>query len=150
VLGRAGHDPVALTAAMVEGLALQARWMLDTQLRLAGAEPGRVVVLGGPAARNPAWMRAKAEAGPVPVALVDCPEPVAVGAALLGLLRAGLLDPDDPPALPLVTVLPDGSPLPEVRAGADAALARFVRAATGGSGPGPDHQPDPDAQEAPA
>jgi sugar (pentulose or hexulose) kinase len=152
VLGRAGQDPVALTAALVEGLALQARWMLDTQLRLAGVEPGRLVVLGGPAARNPAWMRAKAEAGPVPVALVDCAEPVAVGAALLALLRAGLLDPDDPPALPLAARLPDGSPLPGVRPDAGAALARFVRAATAGPGPDPDpdHLPDPDAQEAPA
>ena len=134
VLGRGARGPVALAAAMVDGLALQARWMLDVQLRLGAAadpalRPERLVVLGGPASRNTAWMRAKAEAGPVPVRLVDCAEPVAAGAAVLALHRAGLLDPDDPPVLPVLPGLPDGSPLPGPHPGADAALARFVRAA---------------------
>lgn len=135
VLGdRAAHDPVALAAAMVDGLALQARWMLDAQLALGRAadpalRPDRLVVLGGPATRNAGWMRAKAELSPVPVRLVDCAEPVAAGAALLALHRAGLLDPDDPPVLPALPGLPGGEPLPAPRPGADAALARFVRAA---------------------
>lgn len=131
---RAAHDAVALTAAMVDGLALQARWMLDAQLALGAAadptlRPDRLVVLGGPATRNAAWMRAKAELSPVPVRLVDCAEPVAAGAALLALHRAGLLDPDDPPVLPALPGLPGGDPLPPPHPDADAALARFTRAA---------------------
>jgi sugar (pentulose or hexulose) kinase len=150
VLHRAAHGPVVLAAAMLEGLALQARWMLDVQLRLGATadpalRPERLVVLGGPASRNTAWMRAKAEAGPVPVRLVDCAEPVAAGAALLALHRAGLLDPDDPPVLPALDGLPDGRPLPAPRPGTDAALARFVRAARAAAAPddaaraAPDH-----------
>lgn len=138
---RAADDPVLLAAAMVDGLALQARWMLDAQLALGAAadpslRPDRLVVLGGPASRNAAWMRAKAELSPVPVRLVDCAEPVAAGAALLALHRAGLLDPDDPPVLPALPGLPGGGPLPGPHPDADAALARFVRAA---------RDPDPSA-----
>jgi xylulokinase len=131
---RAAHGPVALAAALLDGLALHARWMLDAQLDLGAAadpalRPDRLVVLGGPASRNAAWMRAKAELSPVPVRLVDCAEPVAAGAALLALHRAGLLDPDDPPVLPALPALPGGAPLPAPQPDADAALARFVRAA---------------------
>jgi sugar (pentulose or hexulose) kinase len=134
VLRRDGHDTVALTAAMVDGLALHARWMLDTQLALGaagdpGLRPARLVVLGGPATGNPAWMGAKAALSPLPVRLVDCTEPVAAGAALLALHRAGLLNRDDPPALPVLPGLPGGEPLPAPRPDADAALARFVVAA---------------------
>jgi hypothetical protein len=80
----------------------------------------------------------------VPLRLVDCAEPVAAGAALLGLHRAGLLDDDHIPVLPALPGLPDGTPLPAPRADADAALARFVRAALADSAVS---QPDPDHQE---
>lgn len=131
VLHRGDHGTVALAAALVDGLALQARWMLDAQRDLAGPAhvPDRLVVLGGPAGRNTAWMRAKALLGPVPLRLVDCAEPVAAGAALLALHRAGLLDPDRPPVLPALPGLPDGTSVPDPAPGADRALARFVRAA---------------------
>lgn len=161
VLHRDGHGPAELAAAMVDGLALHARWMLDAQLRLAGGQlrPGHLVVLGGPASRNTPWMRAKAAVSPVPLRLVDCAEPVAAGAALLGLHRAGLLGAGllgagllgpgsvgggEPPVLPALPGLPDGSPFPETRPDVDAALDRFVRAALAGATP----DPDPDRQEA--
>ncbi|GIG35872.1 FGGY-family carbohydrate kinase [Cellulomonas pakistanensis] len=144
VLGRGAHGTVPLTAAMLDGLALHARWMLDAQLALgAAADPGlrpeRLLVLGGPATRNAAWMRAKSELGPVPLRVVGCAEPVAAGAALIALHRTGLLDPDDPPVLPVLPGLPDGAPLPAPRADAEDALARFVRAA---------RDPDPAARGA--
>ncbi|QZN87694.1 carbohydrate kinase [Cellulomonas sp. C5510] len=138
VLHRGNHGPVALAAAMVDGLALHARWMLEVQAGLAGDghRPRQVRVLGGPAGRNTAWMRAKALAGPVPVRLVDGAEPVAAGAALLALHRAGLLGGGAAPTLPLLPGLPDGRPVPAPVPAADAALDRFVRAALGTDVPG--------------
>lgn len=146
VLHRGSHGPVALASAMVDGLALHARWMLEVQAGLAGPDhrPRQVRVLGGPAGRNTAWMRAKALAGPVPVRLVDGAEPVAAGAALLALHRAGLLGAGEAPTLPLLPGLPDGSPVPDPDPRAGAALDRFARAALGADGPGSD-RPGPDA-----
>ncbi|GEL45419.1 hypothetical protein CHO01_05350 [Cellulomonas hominis] len=142
VVGRGAHDVVVLTAALLEGLALQARWMLDVQQALAGGVGGgvggavrarRVVVLGGPAAGNAAWMASKARVTPVPVRLVDAAEPVAAGAALLALARAGSGSGSGEPAS--APVLP-GVPVAGAAAGAgwpdpEQALARFVRAARG-------------------
>lgn len=121
---RPDHSPESLAAALVEGLVLQARWMLDTQLALAagaGPAPDALVVLGGPAAANPTWMSVKARLSPLPVRVVDCAEPVGAGAALLALDRAGVLRPA--PALSAVAV---GAPDP---AAAERALDCFVRAA---------------------
>jgi xylulokinase len=110
---------------MLEGLALQARWMLDEQVRVAGLDRiGGVTVLAGRAVTNTTWLRLKAAATPAPVRLVRADEPVAAGAALIGAERAGLTDgaaaglPSDP------LVVPD-----HPHAAHDAALARFVAAA---------------------
>lgn len=90
-----GLDDVELTAAVLDGLALQARWMLTAQAELAGADPavGEVRVLGSATAGGSAWLRAKAAAGPAPLRVVGEREAVAVGAAVLAAHRAGLAEP---------------------------------------------------------
>ncbi|MCM3661980.1 FGGY family carbohydrate kinase [Georgenia satyanarayanai] len=95
VVGRVpGHDDVDLAAAVLDGLALQARWMLTAQAELAGADPaaGQVCVLGSASAGGSAWLRAKAAAGPAPLRVVGEREAVAVGAAVLAAHRAGLAE----------------------------------------------------------
>ncbi|MDC7120379.1 FGGY-family carbohydrate kinase [Cellulomonas fimi] len=117
-----GRTPAEGLHALLAGLALQARWMLEEQGRLAGgAAPSSVAVLGGPMSANPAWLRLKARVGSSPLRLVAEREPVAAGAALLAALRTGALD--DAPALasqPVVAVR---------RTGDEQAFARFVDAA---------------------
>ncbi|NNH09041.1 carbohydrate kinase [Cellulomonas fimi] len=128
-VGEAAERPPRDEAfALLAGLSLQARWMLDEQGRLAGtAAATSLTVLGGPMAANPAWRRLKARVTPVPVRLVAEAEPVAAGAALLAAQRVGAVD--EAPALPSVDV--PGPSGPEGRDVA-AALARFVEAATAG------------------
>lgn len=128
--------PGRRAAALVNGLALHAQWMLDVQARLDGAAPDGIAVLGGPAAANGAWMAAKARYSPDPMRLVRHAEPVAVGAALLALGRAGVLA--DPPAMPADALLDTvagtsacpGASGPASTARSAAALDRFMHAAT--------------------
>jgi xylulokinase len=91
VLGRPGHSPAELTRAMLEGLCLQARWMVAEQLRLARLGGVEVVVLGGPVATNPAWTIVKSDVLPWSLRLVSAPEPVAAGAAMVAAERVGLI-----------------------------------------------------------
>jgi xylulokinase len=91
VLGRSGHSPAELTRAMLEGLCLQARWMVEEQLRLAGLGQVELAVLGGPVATNPAWMSVKSHVMQWPLRLVTAAEAVAAGAAMLAAERAGLI-----------------------------------------------------------
>jgi sugar (pentulose or hexulose) kinase len=96
VIGRSpAHGPAVLTKAMLEGLCLHTRWMLDEQARLA--TPGETVFLfGGAVAANPAWTRIKAEVLPARLRVVRAEEPVAAGAALVAAVRAGCVDPPGP------------------------------------------------------
>src|SRR5699024_1944976 len=89
------HDDVDRTAAVVDGLALHARWMLTAQAELAGEDPatGEVRVLGSATAGGSAWLHAKAAAGPAPLRVVGEREAVAVGAAVLAAHRVGLAEP---------------------------------------------------------
>ncbi|GIG21230.1 hypothetical protein Cch01nite_19540 [Cellulomonas chitinilytica] len=115
----------ARTHGLLLGLALQARWMLDTQLALAGGlTPEDVAVLGGPMAVNPAWLGLKARVSPAPVRRVDAAEPVAAGAALLAAERAGVLD-GPAPVLPSTPATPPRRDDPAMAA----AYTRFVAAA---------------------
>jgi xylulokinase len=126
VLGRRPeHGDAELARALLEGLCLQARWILEEQAALAAADAtGPLAVLGGPIAANPAWLELKAHVTGRPLCLVTEPEAVAAGAALLGAVRAGMVT--DAPVLPTRTV-----PVPDPRADYDPALAAFVAAATG-------------------
>ena len=116
-------DDVALVAAVVDGLALHARWLLTAQAELAGDDPGagEVLVLGAAAREGSAWLRAKAAAGPARLRVVEAGEPVAAGAALLAAHRAGLAEA---PALPSSAVQTGPAEL------YDDLYRRFVTAAT--------------------
>ncbi|WP_164984026.1 FGGY-family carbohydrate kinase [Cellulomonas endophytica] len=139
VLGDPGD---ALARAVVEGMALHAAWMLRELAALAAAAPvpagaapppvpgaAGLVVLGGAGAANAGWLDAKARLTPAALRVVDVAEPVAAGAALLALHRAGCLG-GPPPVLPSRA---GGAALP--RAVQDAALDRFVAAALAPAGP---------------
>ncbi len=115
-------SPGVRLRALLEGLALQTRWMDDVQRALdPGPSLGPFVVLGGPGARNAGWTRVKAEVLARPLHLVAEHEPVAVGAAVVAAERAGLVDPGS-------VVLPT-EPLPSHEDRYAAVLTEFVRAA---------------------
>lgn len=120
VLGRSGHSPAELTRAMLEGLCLQARWMVEEQLRLARLGGIEVAVLGGAVAANPAWTSVKSQVLPWPLRLVTAAEPVAAGAAMVAAERVGLID--EAPAL-------EGGRAASAGHEYDNAFARFVTAA---------------------
>ncbi|WP_157802314.1 FGGY-family carbohydrate kinase [Diaminobutyricimonas aerilata] len=83
----AGSDRRTRARALLDGLALHARWMYDAQTALAGdGHPERIAVLGGPA-RNPEFAAIKAAVSPAPLALVTAREPVATGAAMIAVER---------------------------------------------------------------
>jgi xylulokinase len=133
VIGRRpSHGPAELAKALLEGLCMQTRWMLDEQAELARLAKAPIVTLfGGAVPGNPAWVRIKAQVLPGELRVVDAAEPVATGAALVAAVRAGHLGPDAP-AL-------DWRPAPTAKhpqTAYDPSFARFVAAATG-RGPGP-------------
>jgi sugar (pentulose or hexulose) kinase len=116
------HDPVDLAKAVLEGLCLQARWMLEEQTRLSGrATTPAVTLFGGAVSTSPAWVRIKAQVQPGDLRVVPTVEPVAVGAAVLAAARAGGVGPVVP-ALPATTV--------SAPKAYDQMYARFVAAAT--------------------
>lgn len=89
--------PAVLARAVIDGLAGHLAWMDRAQRELLGLPTradDRIVLVGGAAATNRAWTAARSRALGVPVRTLDCPEPVAAGAALLAGVRAGVLDPD--------------------------------------------------------
>lgn len=121
----AGRDPADLAAALLDGLSLQARWMITAQAGLAGQNPaaGEVVVLGRAVRDRSPWLRTKAAVGPAVVRAVVADEPVAEGAALLAAARCGPLDPD-------ATVLPTRLASERPEPAYDGLYAAFVEAAS--------------------
>lgn len=81
----------ALTRAVLEGLAMQSRMILDDMARIPGVTPptGSPRLTGG-GSRNPVFMEIKANVFGRPITIVDEPESTALGAALLGGVAAGL------------------------------------------------------------
>lgn len=80
---------VSLLRATIEGLAFQARQMLDYQLELCSSGKPRVVVVGG-ASRTRTWMQIKADVFGIPVSVPRTQEATALGAALLAGVGAGV------------------------------------------------------------
>jgi len=120
----AAASPAERGLALLEGLSLQTRWMYDVERGL-DPSPGPaapLVLFGGPGARNESWTRVKSQVLPHGLRVVDTEEPVAVGAAIVGAERAGLVEPGS-------VVLPAGP----VLGGGDetyaATYAAFVREA---------------------
>jgi len=129
VVGEVADDG-DLACAVVDGLALHARWLTTAQAELAGTagvsgavtgaeavgamtagasgtsrgteavEASGAVVLGAGGLVDSAWLRAKAAAGPGRLRFVTASEPVAAGAALLAGYRAGLTGPLTLPSSP--------------------------------------------------
>jgi xylulokinase len=84
-----------LYRAVLEGVALQSRLMLDGMTTLAGVDAVRTIRLIGGVARNPLFLSIKANAFARPLIVVDEPEVTALGAALLGGLAAGVYKSPD-------------------------------------------------------
>ncbi len=79
-----------LYRAVLEGVALQSRLMLDGMATLAGIEPVRTIRLIGGVSRNPLFMAIKANAFGRPLRVIDEPEATALGVALLAGVAAGV------------------------------------------------------------
>lgn len=81
----------ALTRAVLEGLAMQSRMILDDMARIPGVTPptGSPRLTGG-GSRNPVFMEIKANVFGRPITIVDEPESTALGAALLGGVAGGV------------------------------------------------------------
>ena len=82
---RAGH----LLRAGLEGLTLEVQSQLEQALNATGVRPEVVTLVGG-GARNNLWSQLKADASNLPVRVVEDPECVARGAALLTGVGAGV------------------------------------------------------------
>jgi xylulokinase len=80
----------AMFRAVLEGLALEARFAVDAMTALPGAgAPAEIRAIGG-GTRNQLFLRIKASAFGRALTVVDEPEATALGAALLGGLAAGV------------------------------------------------------------
>jgi len=80
----------ALYRAVLEGLAMQARLLVDAMAALPGiTAPSEIRAIGGNS-RNPLFLAIKANVYGRPVTAVDEPEATALGAALLGGVAAGV------------------------------------------------------------
>ena len=87
---RPEHTPADLGRAVLEGLCMHVRWMLDAAT--GGVPPGSVAVFGGPAA-EPTWMWIKARLTPAPLAVLSEWQGAALGAAQLAGRAIGVPDP---------------------------------------------------------
>lgn len=82
--------PARLYRAVLEGLAMQSRMMLDGMVTLDGIDPPRELRLIGGVSRNRLFLSIKASVLGRPITVVDEPEATALGAALLGGIAGGL------------------------------------------------------------
>jgi sugar (pentulose or hexulose) kinase len=137
---REAHGLPDLAAALVDGAAFHVRWMFEELTRISGTAPERVRLIGG-GTRVPRWLAAKAALGPGPVDLVRTGEAVALGAALVAGMAAGLYG-----SLP--EALADAAPSDRIpvsagfRARYEAAYRdRWLPAAIRGAYPGPARDP---------
>jgi xylulokinase len=86
----AASDRASLYRAVLEGLALQARRMIDALAAMPGVGwPSQIRVIGGNS-RNDFFLSIKASALNAPLLVLDEPEATALGAALLGGVGAFL------------------------------------------------------------
>ncbi len=82
--------PAALYRAVLEGVALQSRMMLDGMVTLPGVGEAKTIRLIGGTSRNPLFLSIKANVLGRPLVVVDEPEATALGAALFAGVAAGL------------------------------------------------------------
>jgi xylulokinase len=86
---RPEHGRAHLVRAALEGTSFGVRDILDTFDAVIGEGATAIRVVGG-GARSPLWLRIRASVLNRPVEAVDVPEAVAVGAALLAGVGAGI------------------------------------------------------------
>jgi xylulokinase len=83
-------DRGTLYRAVLEGLAIQARVMIDGMAPLSGITPVSAIRVIGGGSRNPLFLQIKANAFARPLTVIDEAEATALGAALLGGIAAGV------------------------------------------------------------
>jgi sugar (pentulose or hexulose) kinase len=86
---RPEHTLADLGRAVLEGLCMQVRWLLETEMAIGGLRPEAVAVFGGPAA-NPTWMWIKARLTPAPLTVLPGRQYAACGAAMLAARAIGV------------------------------------------------------------
>jgi xylulokinase len=83
-------DRGTLYRAVLEGVAMQARLIVDGMAGLAGITPPTAIRVIGGGSRNGLFLRIKANVFARPLSVIDEPEATALGAALLGGVAAGV------------------------------------------------------------
>jgi sugar (pentulose or hexulose) kinase len=104
---RPEHGLADVGRAVLEGLCMQVRWMMESQASISGHRPDTVAVFGGPAA-NRTWMRIKAAVMPVPVVVLPDHTSAALGAAQLAGRAIGV--EDSTPAPPAARRVAESDP----------------------------------------
>jgi xylulokinase len=105
-----GHDRGHLVRAGLESLGFWLKGSMDVLAAAAGLAVRDLAVIGG-ATRSPLWLQIKADCSALPLAVPQVAEAVALGAALLAGVGAGLYPDADTAAAgvqrPVRTVTPD-------------------------------------------
>jgi xylulokinase len=83
------HGSAQLIRAVIEGLAMQARWIVETTEAITGAPADALVCVGG-GARVALWQQIKADVLGRTVEAPDAPEATSLGAALLAGIGIGV------------------------------------------------------------
>src|SRR5262249_21005463 len=86
---RPTHERGHLARALLEGIAYGIRDSLEVATEIAGLPEGPIVAFGG-GSRSPTWLRLRAAVIGRPIVASEIPEAVAVGAALLAGIGAGV------------------------------------------------------------
>jgi xylulokinase len=84
-----GHTRGDIARAAIEGMAIELRLLLETLAAYTGQAIARVVAVGG-GARNPLWTQIKADVTGYAIAVPAHTEAVALGAAILAGIGAGV------------------------------------------------------------
>jgi xylulokinase len=118
-----GHGRGHLLRAALESLGYWLKESIDVLRGTIGVDVQRLVVIGG-ATRSPLWMQIKADCTGLPLAIPQLPEAVALGAALLAGVGAGIYA--DAPAAAAAVQRPTLTVEPNPAAVAQYARARAV------------------------
>jgi xylulokinase len=93
------HSRADMIRAVLEGVALNTRWMMTPFHRFVGKRAGSVTLVGG-GANSAAWCQIFADVLNIPVRQPRAPiQANAIGAALIGLVGIGALSFNDVPSL---------------------------------------------------
>jgi xylulokinase len=108
------HGRSHLTRAILEGISLEIRWMLDA-IAAAGADIQEIRLVGG-GARNPSWNQIHADILDRPVTTLQNTDAAMVGAAMCGAVAAGYYHRLDEAAQNFIKIKETIEPRPQNRA----------------------------------